>query len=164
MKSDLQTQLASHRPIAPAGTPVTQCPFCPFRWLRRTGHILGHITRWHIEDNRFCPSGSKQFRVVGSLFDSHQVMRTSGDSILRESALLLRSTIVPALPHTTTNIDEDIRLVFYADGPRYRGLDFVQNSSDLRRCANFYYTLYFAQRFLHEIIEVAPTSVWQCDV
>ena len=153
VKSELRARVSSSRSDAPAQSAVTQCPFCPFRWFNRTRKTLAHIESHHKESNRFCPSGGKQFRIICSLFDSHQVRRQHTSSLLEESASLLRQTVIPPLSRSVNYIDEEIRLVFHTDGPQYQSLESIEQSKDIRRRDNLYYTRGFANLLLHEIIE-----------
>ena len=132
--------------------PATRCSMCPFRSFQRTSRLINHITKHHTPDNRYCPSGSKQFKVACALFDWHRVRREPCNALLKESAEIMRRSIAPPLPPTANSIDRDIRLVFDVDGPHYQALDHLQDAPATRRCENLHYTHAFATRFFQSMV------------
>ena len=126
---------------------ATRCSLCPFRSFQKPGRLANHMTKYHTANNRYCPSGTKQFKVACALFDWHRIRRQSCTTLLKDSAKILRQSITPPLSPSTNIIDDDIRLVFHVDGPRYQALDSIDTSGMTRRCGHLHYTKEFATRF-----------------
>ena len=95
------------------------CPFCPFRSFASLRYLRTHIGKYHCVERQFIAAGTKQIKVVLALYDEAASSQAAPQSLLRESAALLRSTVDPPLPHSMSNIDKKIRLVFDGTGPAY---------------------------------------------
>ena len=132
--------------------PATKCPFCPFRNFRRPNRLANHLEKHHTATNRYCPSGTKQFKIACALFDWNRIRRQTCCTLLRDSVDLLRKSIDPPLSSTSNVIDKDIKMVFQGDGPRFQGREFIDDSDVMRRCGNAYYTHDFATLFFQSMV------------
>ena len=124
------------------------CPLCPFRnWPRKHGvRVAEHLARYHTPRQQYTASGTKQLKLIIALHDQDRLQgRPSSVDYLRRSAAIMRSTIDPALPGKSNNIDKGIRLVFTQRGPEFWNLNSTI-TSPLRRTRNLYYTMEFAQK------------------
>ena len=117
--------------------PLVEHPMCPFHSFDRTRRTLEHIRRYHVRDRVCnCPGGSKQLRVVMALWDFDSTRgRSAGTDYLRRSAVVMRSTIRPALPSSAMGprSDRQVRLVLHSFGSYFANLSRVRLSKTLRR-------------------------------
>ena len=87
--------------------------------------------------------------LVCAVFDYHRMANTSFANLLSDSALQLRASVKPELDSCNSFIDNNIVLVLDRDRIEYRNNATVINSSQVRRCGNFYHAKYFAERCLY---------------
>lgn len=129
------------------------CPFCPFRRFDRTSRLRHHVRSYHTEARQFVASGTKQMKVVASMYDSDRaLLRVHSNDLLQRSATLLRRTVRPPLSSAQKDIDKNIRLILTAEGPEYRNMQIVSTSSSYRRVRNLYYTKGFAEMLKEEVL------------
>ena len=123
------------------------CLLCPFRSFHNSNpqRLYKHVQRYHSRQKQHCASGTKQIKLVISIFDDDRLLgREERPNLLRRSAGLIRESVTPPLDHGTNEIDRCLRLVFTSTGPEYWNLATVQKLP-LRRVRNIYYTRDFAQ-------------------
>ena len=129
------------------------CPLCPFRsfGFKQLGRLQDHMAKHHTQQKQFCPSGTKQLKLVLALYDNDQLCgRQGAASYLARSAAILRTTVKPPIPATILRIDKIIRLVLTEHGPEYRHADETGPSGGLRRVRNLLYTKAFSQLIFRE--------------
>lgn len=91
------------------------CPLCPFRAFDRTARVLHHLRTYHTRKVRFCPGGSKQFRLLLALWDHDSAAGLpNGGNYLARSAAEMRRTVRPPLPANCMGprADKQVRLLF----------------------------------------------------
>ena len=47
-----------------------RCKLCPWRTFEKRAHLLSHVKKHHSERKRWCASGTKQLRVLVSMYDN----------------------------------------------------------------------------------------------
>ena len=139
---------------------LLRCPLCRFRCLSRWAHWYHHIAEHHGPRHQHCCSGTKQLRLVVSLYDQDAASGISGDDYLKRSSLLIRSMVHPPLESSRNEIDRYIRVVFTQEGPVYRNLSSVQGCGGLRRVGNLYYDRGFANVLFRELLLHDSKVVW----
>ena len=87
-----------------------------------------------------------------ALYDHAAASQQEVESLLRESATILRQTVTPPIAATSNYIDKQIRLVFDRSGPMYVNVSAIGESMYVRRVRNVYYTHAFADLLLQEMI------------
>lgn len=92
------------------------CPCCPWRCFRTIGRVAEHLSKYHVEKNQFCVSGTKQLKCVLSLHDADMISAVRRGNYLQRSAALLRDQVQPPLLATRNSIDKDIRFVLDCGG------------------------------------------------
>ena len=131
------------------------CPFCPFRgfgFKHAACRLSQHVTKYHIARLQYCCSGTKQMKIILSLFDSDQQQGLSGDDYLRRSAAIMQKSVLPPLSYLHNKIDRELRLVFTSSGPEYWNNTAVVSGYRVRRVRNLYYTQGFAEILYREMI------------
>ncbi|CAE7220712.1 unnamed protein product [Symbiodinium sp. CCMP2592] len=128
------------------------CPFCPFRSFAQLRQLRTHMTNHHTEKNQYVCSGTKQIKVILSLYDHGASSQSRVEELLQSSASLLRATIQPSLESNRNSIDKKIRLILDATGPRYVNLESIGTTIKARRVKNMYYTHSFADLLLREMV------------
>ena len=115
--------------------------------------LLDHVHKYHSRAQQFIASGTKQVKIVASMYDADRA-NLQGESLnlLHRSACLLRSTVRPGLSSQQNLIDKSIRLVFTENGPEHRNVDVLSSSSSYRRVRNLYYTKGFAELLKEEVL------------
>lgn len=92
------------------------CPCCPWRCFRTVGRVAAHLSKYHVEKNQFCCSGTKQVKCILSLHDSDMISGTRRGNYLHRSSTLLRDQVQPPLSSSSNSIDKNIRLVLSCGG------------------------------------------------
>ncbi|CAE7445428.1 unnamed protein product [Symbiodinium sp. CCMP2592] len=128
------------------------CPFCLFRSFAQLRQLRTHMTNHHTEKNQYVCSGTKQIKVILSLYDHGASSQSRVEELLQSSASLLRATIQPSLESNRNSIDKKIRLILDATGPRYVNLESIGTTIKARRVKNMYYTHSFADLLLREMV------------
>ena len=128
------------------------CPFCPFRSFTQLRYLRTHICKHHCAERQFVTSGTKQIKIVLALYDHAAASQQEVESLLRESATILRQTVTPPIAATSNYIDKQIRLVFDRSSPMYVNVSAIGESMYVRRVRNVYYTHAFADLLLQEMI------------
>ena len=131
---------------------LKRCPLCPFRKFNRAARLLHHINTYHTEQRQYLCSGTKQLKVVCALFDNDQIASQKGSRYMSRSAEILRATVSPPLASDSNGIDRHIRLVFAGAGPQFWNKAVVDESDNLRRVRNVYYTVEFADVVYRELL------------
>ena len=131
---------------------LKRCPLCPFRKCNRAARLLHHINICHTEQRQYLCSGTKQLKVGCALFDSDQIALQKGSRYMSRSAEILRATVSPPLASDSNGIDRHIRLVFAGAGPQFWNKAVVDESDNLRRVRNVYYTVEFADVVYRELL------------
>ena len=130
-----------------------KCPGCPFRIFNRRVQLLQHIKNHHVAENRYVASGTKQLRVIISLFDEDQLHgKKPHASYLQRSATLLQGAIKPKLSPNHNIIDTSIRLLIEPTGPRLVNRSLLGKKLLARRVGNFYYNHEFAEEFFKTML------------
>ena len=135
------------------GSKIRRCPLCPFRSFDRKqlGRLKDHVSKHHTKRKQFCPSGTKQLKLVLALYDNDQLCARKGPpSYLARTAAIMRDTVKPMLPATKLVIDKGIRLVLTQNGPEYRHVEEKGACGGLRRVRNLFYTKGFSQLLFRE--------------
>ena len=120
-----------------------RCPLYPFRAFGdRKQRVEQHLAKHHVAKAQYCPSGTKQVKLVLALHDEDCMQSRDCQNYLRSSAELLRMTVCPPLPPSRNSIDARIRLVYTATDPEFRSLASIvaSDTEPLRRVRNIYYT------------------------
>lgn len=92
------------------------CPCCPWRCFRTVGRVAEHLSKYHVEKNQYCCSGTKQVKCILSLHDSDMISGIRRGNYLHRSSTLLRDQVQPPLPSSSNAIDKNIRLVLDCGG------------------------------------------------
>ena len=110
------------------------------------------LMKYHTAAHQYVCSGTKQTKLILSLYDHAASSQNMARNMLQESATLLRETIQPALSSSINSIDKQIRLVFSATGPLYVMLECIGETLHVRRVRNLYYTHSFADLIMREMV------------
>ena len=129
-----------------------QCPFCPFRTFKQLRQLRVHVTKHHTKKTQFTASGTKQLKIILSLYDDAASTQSEHSSLLRQSAEIIRETVLPPLSCTINHIDREIRLVYDESGPMYVNLACIGSTVHARRVRNMYYTHSFADVLVREMV------------
>ena len=128
------------------------CSLCPFRCFASDFAAWRHLDTCHRESKCFVCSGRKQRKVIVALYDHDSLAGRNPTDLLRRSATILRSSIVPPLSMNRTAIDRDIRLVLTAVGPVYANAVALGDTMLVRRVGNLFYSRCFANLLFREFV------------
>ena len=129
-----------------------RCPLCPFRSFKRLQRLRSHVIKHHTDVHQYVCSGTKQIKVISALHDHVASRQQHETSYLQRSSDIIRASVRPPLSANVNNIDKQIRLVFFADGPRYIHVEAIGKDYTLRRVRNLYYDHAFADKVLTEMV------------
>jgi hypothetical protein len=140
---------------------ITWCFLCGFCAFQRQSDVAHHVASYHRrEPHRFCPGGTKQFRLIMALWDNDTVCHGSpSGSYLQRSADLMRSSVQPPLDKSVMGkrADEVMRLLLDVTGPRYVNVESLTDEPFYRRVGNLYYTYDFAHMVFGQAILAASS-------
>ncbi|CAJ1377905.1 unnamed protein product [Effrenium voratum] len=151
-KLKAEVQVTLEEKLFPKVDEKYRCPLCPFRAFAKLTRVSQHIAKYHTVKVQFCPSGTKQVKLLLALYDEDCMRGKDGQNYLQRSSDTLRQTVAPSLLSSRTDIDKFIRIVFTAAGPVYRNLDALTDGEPLRRVRNIYYTRCFAHLVVREML------------
>jgi len=116
--------------------------------------VIEHILHYHNRLHQFVCSGTKQMKIITSLWDYNSVFGSpSACTFLSRSAEILRESIKPAPLSSMNHIDKDIRLVYTSTGPAYKSINAIHDAEcPHRRVRNVYYTHGFAEILKAEVL------------
>ena len=84
-----------------------KCQLCPWRTFERRAHLLAHVRKHHVEKKRWCASGTKQLRIVVSLYDNDAVrQRDCSDTYLARSAQYIQDHVKPGASQKSSLAEE----------------------------------------------------------
>ena len=154
LKVEVSRFMDTEEVVRPDADGLRACPFCPFRaWPNRKGMtaVRHHVKTYHTAPRQYMASGTKQMKIVLSLFDRDQCHGVLAREYLRASTEILRRTVHPGLSRKINCIDKNIRLVLTECGPEYWHVESVR-CSFVRRVRNLYYTKGMAQLVYEEML------------
>ena len=144
LRQEVEAVLAKRiKPFPIEDNAMLVCPLCPFRGFRSSNpsRLYKHVRNYHDGPRQFCPSGTKQMKLLISIYDNDRLLgREERPDLLQRSATLIRQTVSPALERSINQIDRYIRLVLTSSGPEYWNLTAVLQAP-LRRARNIYYSV-----------------------
>ncbi|CAJ1402799.1 unnamed protein product [Effrenium voratum] len=159
-KLKAEVQVTLEEKLFPKVDEKYRCPLCPFRAFAKLTRVSQHIAKYHTVKVQFCPSGTKQVKLLLALYDEDCMRGKDGQNYLQRSSDTLRQTVAPSLLSSRTDIDKFIRIVFTAAGPVYRNLDALTDGEPLRRVRNIYYTRCFAHLVVREMLLCNAKATW----
>ena len=130
------------------------CPLCPFRSFVRRDRLVEHLQAYHVRSPYiFCPSGTKQFKMVMALWDHDNITNAPLQrNYLARAAATMRRTVVPNLgpKAMSQRVDKLTRLLMRRDGPKMIHVREVLNFGirRYRRVGNTYITMDFANELV----------------
>eukprot|EP00439_Symbiodinium_sp_Y106_P017241 s455_g2.t1 len=155
LRQEVEAVLAKRvKPFPIEDNAMLVCPLCPFRGFRSSNpsRLYKHVRNYHDGPRQFCPSGTKQMKLLISIYDNDRLLgREERPDLLQRSATLIRQTVSPALERSINQIDRYIRLVLTSSGPEYWNLTAVLQAP-LRRARNIYYSVDFAQMLFQQTL------------
>ncbi|CAE7414269.1 unnamed protein product [Symbiodinium microadriaticum] len=155
LRQEVEAVLAKRiKPVPIEDSAMLVCPLCPFRGFGSSNpnRLYKHVRNYHDGPRQFCPSGTKQMKLLISIYDNDRLLgREERPDLLQRSATLIRQTVLPALERSINQIDRYIRLVLTGSGPEYWNLTAVLQAP-LRRARNIYYNVDFAQMLFQQTL------------
>ncbi|MBE0526884.1 MAG: hypothetical protein IH631_08070, partial [Candidatus Thorarchaeota archaeon] len=139
-------------------SPSDQCPLCPWRrfphaWSGTSAtRLRSHVARYHVPKTQYCCSGTKQLKVVMSLYDNDVLLQQAPCNLLQRSATILRKTVVPGLDHSQNHIDRHIRCILDGKGVKFVNSDILTTSMLVRRVGSTMYARSFGELLFKELL------------
>ena len=148
LQTEVKDLLKSLETAKGSAFPSQVCPLCPWRRFDKRCLLVTHVTKHHSASKRFVASGTKQLRIIASMYDDDAVRNESPGNYLQRSAELLRQQVKPQCSSRKNCIDTHCRLCMGSNGPFFISTTCVRRSQNLRRVGNVYYNRSFANAFL----------------
>ena len=128
--------------------PPWRCPLCPWRDLSSHSRLLDHVHKKHTDRVKFVCSGTKQLKVVMSMYSLDSFSRRHVGNHLQRSADRIRMSASPGGWATDTSIDRILRMVLTGNGPSVVHRSPLCVLHKVRRVGNILFTRCFAEVFL----------------
>ena len=148
LQTEVQDLLKALETAKGSAFPSQVCPLCPWRRFDKRCLLVTHVTKHHSASKRFVASGSKQLRIIASMYDDDAVRNEISGKYLRRSAELLRKQVTPQCSSRKNSIDTHFRLCMGGNGPFFMSTKQIGQAQNLRRVGNVYYNRSFANAFM----------------
>ena len=133
-----------------SGATMKRCPLCPWRALSSHSRLLDHVRKKHTDKVKFVCNGTKQLKVIMSMFSLDSFTGRHPGNHLKRWSDLIRASSSHGGSATDNSIDSILPVVLTGNGPTMVHKSTLCAVHEVRRVGNVLFTRCFEEVFLRQ--------------